>query len=246
MPASMIRAPTGGRPKVIGSSMAMVATEPMPGSTPISVPTSAPMRQNNMFHGVAATEKPSARLARRSCMTDSLGSEPRPELERQIQQIYEQQHGKRRHDDARDEGFDPSGFSRAEPGDDERREGGEDETELPDRQGEDEDRHRDPKWSAHRITFERLALGKHAHRRDGNAEREQDYGKQPRCRPRPKREPAQAGQVARRPERKQAQCNDRQAAVIVLRIWKEKPAPADIAGHDDQHHRGSDQTQGDI
>src|SRR5215475_14139741 len=103
MPASMIRAPTGGSP-------AMVATEPMPGSTPINVPTSAPIRQNTRFHGVAATEKPSARLARRSCMTDSLGSEPRPQLERQIQQIDEQQHGKRRHDDSRDDGFDPPGF----------------------------------------------------------------------------------------------------------------------------------------
>src|SRR5215510_6953289 len=110
MPASMIRAPTGGSPKVLGSSMAMVATEPTPGSTPINVPTSAPMRQNTRFHGVAATEKPSARLARRSCMTDSLGSEPRPQLEREIQQVDEQQHGKRRHDDAGNDGFDPPGL----------------------------------------------------------------------------------------------------------------------------------------
>ena len=41
MPASMIRAPTGGSPNVIGSSMAMVASGPMPGNTPIKVPTSA-------------------------------------------------------------------------------------------------------------------------------------------------------------------------------------------------------------
>ena len=41
----MISAPTGGRPKVIGSSMATVATVPMPGSTPTSVPTNAPSRQ---------------------------------------------------------------------------------------------------------------------------------------------------------------------------------------------------------
>ena len=52
MPASMISAPTGGRPKVIGSSMAMVASEPMPGSTPISVPTSAPSRQKPMLFGM--------------------------------------------------------------------------------------------------------------------------------------------------------------------------------------------------
>ena len=68
MPASMISAPTGGRPKVIGSSMAMVASEPMPGSTPISVPTSAPIRQSTMLVGVTATPMPSQRLAMRSYM----------------------------------------------------------------------------------------------------------------------------------------------------------------------------------
>ena len=36
MPASMISAPVGSSPKVIGSSMAMVAIGPTPGSTPIS------------------------------------------------------------------------------------------------------------------------------------------------------------------------------------------------------------------
>ena len=66
MPASMISAPTGGNPKVIGSNMAIVATGPTPGKTPISVPTSAPMRQNNMFIGESATEKPCARLRKRS------------------------------------------------------------------------------------------------------------------------------------------------------------------------------------
>src|SRR5262245_59916037 len=156
MPASMIRAPTGGSPKVIGSSIAMVATEPMPGSTPISVPPSAPMRQNNMFHGVAATEKPSARLARRACMTNSLGSEPRTTLEREVQQVDEQHQAKRRHDDAGNDGFDPSSFRRAEAGDHERRESGEDEPELSDGQGEDEDRYGDPERAPYGIAFERL------------------------------------------------------------------------------------------
>ena len=57
MPASMISAPTGGRPKVIGSSIAIVASGPMPGSTPISVPTSAPIRHRKMFIGVTATRE---------------------------------------------------------------------------------------------------------------------------------------------------------------------------------------------
>jgi hypothetical protein len=51
MPASMISAPTGGSPKVIGSNIAMVATDPIPGSTPIRVPTSAPIRQKITFIG---------------------------------------------------------------------------------------------------------------------------------------------------------------------------------------------------
>src|SRR5262249_29087255 len=71
MPASMISAPTGGRPKVIGSSIAMVATEPTPGNTPTKVPTSAPSRQNRILYGLAATWKPSQRFARRSDMTYS-------------------------------------------------------------------------------------------------------------------------------------------------------------------------------
>jgi hypothetical protein len=42
MPASMMSAVTGGSPYVVGRSMAMVATGPMPGNTPISVPTNTP------------------------------------------------------------------------------------------------------------------------------------------------------------------------------------------------------------
>jgi hypothetical protein len=43
MPASMISADTGSSTYVAGSSIAMVATGPIPGSTPISVPSSAPI-----------------------------------------------------------------------------------------------------------------------------------------------------------------------------------------------------------
>ena len=64
----MMSAPTGGRPKVIGSSIAMVASEPMPGSTPISVPTIAPIRHRKTFIGVTATPMPSQRFEIRSYM----------------------------------------------------------------------------------------------------------------------------------------------------------------------------------
>src|SRR5260221_1174089 len=62
MPASMISAEIGGTLKVTGSSIAMVATGPMPGSTPISVPSTQPIRQNNRLSGVIATPKPITRL----------------------------------------------------------------------------------------------------------------------------------------------------------------------------------------
>ena len=41
----MIRAETGGKEKVSGSSMAMVAIGPRPGRTPTAVPSSTPTKQ---------------------------------------------------------------------------------------------------------------------------------------------------------------------------------------------------------
>ena len=38
-------AETGGRPKVIGSSIEIVTSGPTPGSTPIRVPSSTPRKQ---------------------------------------------------------------------------------------------------------------------------------------------------------------------------------------------------------
>jgi len=58
----MIRADTGGSVKVTGSSMAMVATGPMPGSTPISVPRITPPRQYSRLLIDSATPKPMPRL----------------------------------------------------------------------------------------------------------------------------------------------------------------------------------------
>src|SRR5262245_9327368 len=74
MPDSMIRPPTGSSLKVSGSSMAMVAIGPMPGSTPISVPAIAPMKANNRLAGVKATPKPMARLS-----TNSIALPVRPD-----------------------------------------------------------------------------------------------------------------------------------------------------------------------
>jgi hypothetical protein len=45
MPESMISADTGGRPNVIGSSIAMVAVGRDPADTPMRVPRKTPIRQ---------------------------------------------------------------------------------------------------------------------------------------------------------------------------------------------------------
>jgi hypothetical protein len=62
----MMSAATGGSVNVTGSSMAMVATGPSPGSTPTRVPSSAPIRQNNRFCGVTATPKPKIKFCANS------------------------------------------------------------------------------------------------------------------------------------------------------------------------------------
>src|SRR6266478_4942131 len=71
MPASMISAPTGSKLKVIGRSMVMVAMGPIPGSTPISVPTMHPMKARPRFCSESAVANPSARLESRSLIADS-------------------------------------------------------------------------------------------------------------------------------------------------------------------------------
>src|SRR5213075_2476853 len=109
MLASMISAPTGGRPKVIGSSIAMVASGPMPGSTPIKVPTSAPIRHSPRLVGVTATPKPNQRFEMMS-MLRSL--EPRPKLQRQVQPIGEQERAERGEHRAPDQRLDPADFFR--------------------------------------------------------------------------------------------------------------------------------------
>src|SRR5476649_179203 len=113
MPASMIRAPTGGRPKVIGSSMATVAMVPMPGSTPTRVPTSAPIRHSRRLIGVSATPKPRARLEKRSIIAPSLDQEAREKLQRQPQRIREKQTAADGQTNSDDNGFLPLRFRRS-------------------------------------------------------------------------------------------------------------------------------------
>src|SRR5215210_6371429 len=85
MPASMMRADTGGTLNVIGSSIAIVASGPMPGNTPISVPRKQPMKQNHRFCSVNATPNPSDRLASKSISVsyeERIGEAEAPDEER--------------------------------------------------------------------------------------------------------------------------------------------------------------------
>src|SRR3979490_2633198 len=111
----MISAPTGGSPNVIGSSIATVAMVPMPGSTPTSVPTRAPIRHSNRLIGVKAAPKPRARLEKSSAIAPSLNQETREELQRQPQRIGEKQTATDRQADADADGRFPPGFPRAPP-----------------------------------------------------------------------------------------------------------------------------------
>src|ERR1700709_454338 len=101
----MISAPTGGRPKVIGNNIATVAIVPMPGSTPTSVPTSAPIRHSRMLTGIAidtpprkvgvhdtnwnTTPNPRPRFEKRSPITPSLDHKFWQHLQRQAERVGE-------------------------------------------------------------------------------------------------------------------------------------------------------------
>src|SRR5712692_4278905 len=90
--------------------MAMVATGPMPGSTPMSVPRRQPTKQKKRFCRVAAAVKPTARLPR---MSMSAASEHRDRL---AQTIDEDQNAKDRETDAERDGFFPLHLRRREGG----------------------------------------------------------------------------------------------------------------------------------
>src|ERR1700732_4954909 len=119
----MISAPTGGKPKVMGSSIATVAMVPIPGSTPTSVPTSAPIRHSRRLIGVRATLKPRPRLEKSSTIAPLLHQETREKLHRQAQRIGEKQTASDCQANADDDGFPPSGFRRAQRRDQEARKG---------------------------------------------------------------------------------------------------------------------------
>jgi hypothetical protein len=62
----MMIAVVGGIPYVTGRRMAMVPTGPIPGRTPIRVPTKTPRKQNMRLSGCKATLNPAMKLAQKS------------------------------------------------------------------------------------------------------------------------------------------------------------------------------------
>src|SRR6185312_5295659 len=217
MPASMIRAPTGGNPNVIGNSIATVAMVPMPGSTPTSVPTSAPIRQSMRLIGVKATPKPRARLVNRSAITPSLNHEAREELQRQPERIGEKQAAADGQADADDHRLLPSRLRRSHSRNHEGHECRDDEAHRTDRHREAKNRKYDEERSPPVILCDLRPIEYQAHDRNAYAEQQQQDPEHARCGTCAKGEPAHPLQVARRPQGECRDCHQDKAADKVLR-----------------------------
>src|SRR5258707_13042829 len=167
MPASMISAPTGGRPKVIGSSIATVAMVPMPGSTPTSVPTSAPIRHSRRLIGENATPKPRARLEKRSAITPSLDQETREKLQWQPERIREKQTAADGQANSDGDGFLPPRLRRAQRRNHEACECRDHQTKRPDRDRKGKNGQRYKQRTPPGISREFRAVGQKADHRNG-------------------------------------------------------------------------------
>src|SRR5258707_12223723 len=98
MPASMIIAPVGSSFIVSGSSIAMVAGGPSPGSTPITVPSTTPTTHIIRLLKVRATWNPCSRPE-----TMSMGLEQFPGGQGQFERHFEEQVEARRSADGDEE-----------------------------------------------------------------------------------------------------------------------------------------------
>src|SRR5690606_26669660 len=70
MPANMMNAAVGAIFTVTGNNSAMVSAGPMPGSTPMAVPSIDPRKAHMRLRGCNATPKPASRESS-ACMSDS-------------------------------------------------------------------------------------------------------------------------------------------------------------------------------
>src|SRR3954447_10320018 len=217
MPASMISAPTGGRPKVIGSSIATVAMVPMPGNTPTSVPTSAPIRQSIRLIGVKATPKPSARLEKSSAITPSLNQETGEQLQRQPQRIGEKQAAADGEAGADNDGFLPVRFGGAKRRNQEACHRRDHQTQRADGERKGNNRERDEQRSAPVVLREMRAFKQNARQRHAGAKQQQQHGEHARRGSGAERETVHALQVAGGPQGKQRDRHHGNAADEILR-----------------------------
>src|SRR5690606_13442841 len=95
----MMNAPVGSSPYVTGSSRATAMAGPMPGRTPIAVPSSTPTAAHIRLTGVSAVPKPSMREVR---AFTSQHSHQRTARQRHSEQVVEHGVGDEG-DDRRDE-----------------------------------------------------------------------------------------------------------------------------------------------
>src|SRR5207344_3334394 len=93
MPASMMTALVGFIWKLSGSSMAMVAGGPNPGSTPTTVPRKQPAKHQKMLIGVNATAKPWNRPLITSIASESQHAHRQAHVERQRKDEVEAERG---------------------------------------------------------------------------------------------------------------------------------------------------------
>src|SRR6516164_4363913 len=143
MPASMISAPTGGRPKVTGSSMVMVAMGPIPGSTPISVPTRQPRKQSPRLWRLNATEKPSARFWSRAVISEDEPAGDDEDGDGKVEEAPEEPDANQGGSEREDRQLAPAGLGRCPAGDQHRQRTGHREPRNADGERERHHRQRD-------------------------------------------------------------------------------------------------------
>src|ERR1700761_6195620 len=88
MPASIRMPGTGGMTATMGSIIEIVDSGPMPGSTPMRLPTSTPNTHHIRLSGCSATPKPYISCIRLSCIAPS----PLEQGQQQVQAVVEDHH----------------------------------------------------------------------------------------------------------------------------------------------------------
>src|SRR6478736_2968598 len=160
MPASMIGAAVGSSPKVSGSRIAMVAIGPIPGRTPISVPSMQPAKQSRILVGDSAMPRPWPRFCRSSMRASEVDRERREHQHRDrlVKREAEQKGTGDRHRQRKDNEVARPDLTRAEAGDEHGKRRRDDEAGLTDRRGEEHDSGQYEGRPAQMPAFERVAI----------------------------------------------------------------------------------------